>query len=106
MIFKPGWRDGRFRGFSRSMGVYVEPTTLIPSFYEVANGARWGSTYRGVVYTFCSPWCCVVLLFTIRDKVGCNESVGLVSFILPGQRHCVNPHDPWCLCNFCLSMVR
>jgi hypothetical protein len=65
-----------------------------------------GSTYRGAVYTFCSPWCCAVLLFTIQDKVVCNESVGLVSFILPGQPQSVNLHDPCCLCNFCLSMVR
>jgi hypothetical protein len=56
------------------MEVYVEPTTLIPSFYEVANDARREVMYRGVVYTFCSTWYCVVLqFFTIRDDVVCTR---------------------------------
>jgi hypothetical protein len=49
--------------YSAVFGRYGRSRGIRNNFYEVAYGARRGTTYRGVVYLFCSPWCCVVLFF-------------------------------------------
>jgi hypothetical protein len=40
--------------------------------------ARRGAMYRGVAYTFCTPYGCVVLRLTIRDEVGCDACVSVL----------------------------